>query len=61
MSTKRTKCPDCDSYNIKSLNLGSKETSKQYLVTISAICLDCDKKFTYQSSTTFGKRKGIRY
>lgn len=61
MSTKITQCPGCNSYNIKELNPDVKETSKTILCIVMCECKECKLKFTKQSATDWGKRKGVRY
>lgn len=61
MSTKITKCPSCDSRDIKEINPSTRQTSNQILCTITAECNVCNQRFNFKSWTTAGRRRGVRY
>lgn len=61
MSTKRVKCDKCDSTNIKKLNPQQRDIINNPICKINCECNDCGFKFTINSWTKYGKRKGILY
>ena len=54
-------CNKCDSINAKTLNPELKETATTIVVKLTAECLDCGHKFTYDSATDYGHRIGVLY
>lgn len=61
MSTKITMCDKCKSTDIKELNPKNREIVIAPLCKINCVCNVCGSTFTINSSTKFGKSKGIKY
>lgn len=61
MSTRITQCPECDSREFEVINPKDVETSRDFTVTLHAVCAKCKCKFTFTSATDHGHKCGILY
>lgn len=61
MSTRITKCGQCESTSIKELNPEMREIINKPHCEINCVCKDCGFRFIISDWTWYGKRKSILY